>query len=542
MTTPTPHGLVPHPPAAALAAAFLFFWSAHGGVARAADATQSPAAAESGASSSPSAASDTDIDGLRRELKQEQERLRALEQRLAADEAAREAAAQSSTPAAAAASGASAAPSVSPQYAAPAGASALAANFGASGFALQSADGANTLRFRGNLSVDGRYYSDAYTPQSDDTWLIRKLRPTLEGTLWNYFDFRFMPDFGQGKTILQDAWGDVRAIPWLVFQFGKFKAPVGLERLQLEQFQRFIEASLPSDLLPYRDLGFKVGGNIAHGVFNYDVGIFDGALDGGSTDANPVPDSNSTGRFTFDGRVLFAPFVQQGPSALKKLGFGVAETYVKDSGSATPSATSSQLATYKTPGQQNMFSYRSNTLASSASYNNATIAHGIERRLDPQLYYYYGPLGAMGEYVREQQQVQRQISAVSARAATLQNTGWQLQGYWFITGENEGYDSAAPSRNFGQGGFGAFELVARYHEIRFDEQAFSGGANSFASATSSVMDAHAIGTGINWYLNQNFKVQLDYEVTHFLGGAARGPKVVDRPAERVLTSQFALVF
>ncbi len=341
------------------------------------------------------------------------------------------------------------------------------------------------IHFRGNLSVDGRYYSDAYTPQSDDTWLIRKLRPTLEGTLWNYFDFRFMPDFGQGKTILQDAWADARIAPWLVFQFGKFKAPVGLERLQLEQYARFIEASLPSDLLPYRDIGAKIGGNIGRGVINYDVGLFDGTTDGGSTDSNSVPDFNSTGRFALDARLFLAPFLKSGIEALKKLGFGVAQTYVNDSGVATPSTTTSQLATYKTPGQQNMFSYRTDTLTSSASYNNATIAHGIERRLDPQLYYYYGPIGLMSEYAREQQQVERQITALSSRAATLQNTAWQVQGYWFITGENEGYDTAAPRRNFGQGGFGAFELVARYHEIHLDEQALSGGANSFASPTSS---------------------------------------------------------
>jgi len=39
-------------------------------------------------------------------------------------------------------------------------------------------------------------------------------------------------------------------------------------------------------------------------------------------------------------------------------------------------------------------------------------------------------------------------------------------------------------------------------------------------------------------LNPGFKVQLDYEVTRFEGGALTG----DRPDERVLLSQFALIF
>ncbi len=480
-------------------------------------------------------------------LEQAEARLRALEQRLAADEKAAAASTAASSPPGAAAPAAAAPPAPgaqppSPQYVTPAGASSLAANFGSSGFALQSADGANVIRFRGNLSVDGRYFSDAYTPETADTWLVRKLRPTLEGTLWSDFDFRFMPDFGQGKTVLDDAWGDVRVEPWLVFQFGKFKAPVGLERLQLEQFGRFIEVSLPSDLLPYRDLGFKVGGNIADGIVNYDIGLFDGTLDGGSTDGNSVPDTDSTGKFTDEGRLFFAPLLHSGIEALKKFGAGLAATYVNDKGTATPSTTTSLLASYKTPGQQSMFSYRSDSLTSTGAYNNATIADGIERRVVPQLYYYYRSVGLLSEYVREDQQVTRQLTSLSSRAATLENTAWQVQGYWFITGEDEGYDSGTPRRDFFQGGPGGWELVARYHEIHFDPQAFADKSDSFASLSSSAQAAHAIGSGVNWYLNPNFKVQLDYEVTHFDAGDSRGAVIINRPAERVLTSQFALIF
>jgi phosphate-selective porin OprO/OprP len=539
-----PHGLVPTPRAAALAAVFLLT-----------SATLLPPIAAAGAdpngsSSSHDAAPPTtsdptgaDIDSVRRQLKEEEARIRALEQRLAADEAARAAAAaQPSAPGAKAPASPGTAAPVSPQYAAPAGAAAVATSFGSSGFQLQSADGANTLRFRGNVSVDGRYFSDAYTPETADTWLVRKLRPTLEGTLWHYFDFRLMPDFGLGKTILQDGWADARAKPWLVFQFGKFKAPVGLERLQLEQFARFIEASLTSDLLPYRDIGFKIGGNVAGGLVNYDAGIFDGSVDGTSTDSNSVPDFNSTGHFTFYGRLFIAPFLKEGPNALKKLGFGVADSNASNTGIATPTTTTSLLAGYKTPGQQPMFSYRADTLTSAAAYNNATIAHGIEQRVVPQLYYYYRFLGLMSEYVHEDLHVQRRLSTTSVRTAELQNTAWQVQGYWFITGEDEAYDSATPRCNFGPGCIGAFEFVARYHQIHFDPQSFSDGINSFANPTAAPQAARAIGTGINWYLNPNFKVQLNYEVTRYNGGAARGPKTIDRPSERVLISQFALIF
>jgi phosphate-selective porin OprO and OprP len=470
--------------------------------------------------SSPSDVANSDTESLRRELQQEKQRIQALEQRLAADEAAHAVAATAA------------------QAAAAANPNTLVGSFGPRGFTLQTVDGANQIHFRGNLSVDHRDFSDSYTPTSADTWLIRKLRPTLEGTLDNIYDFRFMPDFGLGKAIIQDAWADARIEPWLVFTFGKFKAPVGLERLQLEQFARFIEPALTADLLPYRDLGGQVGGSLGNGLLSYAVGGFDGAVDGGSTDGNSVPDANSTGKFSWHGRIYSKPFLNTDWSGLNGFGFGVAATYVNWKGVASATTTTSLLASYKTTGQQPMFSYRGNS--ASGAINNATIADGIERRLVPQFYYAYRMVSLLGEYVDEDQQVHRARSATGSRAATLHNSAEQLQLAVFLTGEDESFDSATPRRDFGlgKGGPGAWEWVARYHQLDFDAAAFAGGAGSFANPASAPLAAHALGSGVNWYLSRNFKIQLDYEVTRFTGGATRG----DRPDERVLTSQFALIF
>jgi phosphate-selective porin len=47
-----------------------------------------------------------------------------------------------------------------------------------------------------------------------------------------------------------------------------------------------------------------------------------------------------------------------------------------------------------------------------------------------------------------------------------------------------------------------------------------------------------VGVGLNCYLNQNFKWQLNYELTHYDGGATIG----DRPDERAALTRFSLVF
>src|SRR5688572_16330340 len=67
------------------------------------------------------------------------------------------------------------------------------------GFRIQSADGANIARLRGVLHFDGRYFPDDATPATADTWILRRVRPTLEGTFNNIYDFRFTPDFAGGR-------------------------------------------------------------------------------------------------------------------------------------------------------------------------------------------------------------------------------------------------------------------------------------------------------------------------------------------------------
>ena len=60
---------------------------------------------------------------------------------------------------------------------------------------------------------------------------------------------------------------------------GKFKVPVGLERLQSATDIRFIERAFPTSLVPNRDLGLSFGGDAAGGVVNYSFGYFNGVSD-----------------------------------------------------------------------------------------------------------------------------------------------------------------------------------------------------------------------------------------------------------------------
>jgi phosphate-selective porin OprO/OprP len=462
--------------------------------------------------SSAGAAAADDLSDLRERLEAQEQKIKVLERKLELqDEAAKTAAASAPVIRA------------SPQQ----------------GFRIQSADSKNVVRLRGVLQADGRYFPDDISPATADTWLLRRVRPILEGTVNGIYDFRFTPDFAQGRTVIQDAYIAARFRPWATFTVGKFKVPVGLERLQSATDMRFIERAFPTSLVPNRDLGVSFGGDISGGVVNYSVGYFNGVNDGGSSESNtPSPDVENDTKGDWSARVFFQPFLNSDNFALRGLGFGIGGTYVDSTGSTTTTL----LPSYRTPGQQSFFSYRGTTAASGANPAvNGTFADGERLRWSPQAYYSIGSFGVLGEYVNVSQDVSRSTPTAGLRSATLDNKAWQVQLAWFATGEDESFKGFTPASVFSLDNhtWGALELVARYHELDIDDAAFIGGSNSFANPDSAASKASAWGVGVNWYLNQNYRWSINYDVTSFEGGAAGG---ADRPDEKALFTRFGLQF
>jgi phosphate-selective porin OprO and OprP len=384
------------------------------------------------------------------------------------------------------------------------------------GFQLRSADGSFQLRLRGLVQSDGRFFVDDSAEIAPDTFALRRVRPILDATVYKVFDLRLMPDFGGGTTVLQDAYVDLRFTPALRVRGGKFKSPFGLERLVSASELLFLERATPTAVAPNRDVGFMVHGDVFKGDLSYAIGAFDGVVDGGSTD---VDDRDGKDLVT---RLFAHPFRQGGREAVKGLGIGVAGSYGKQNGSAaTPS-----LALYRTTGQQTFFRYRSDGTAAGTVF-----ADGTRYRWSAQGYYYYGPLGVLAEQVVSSQRVRRDLSA-----ATLETTAWQLAGSWVLTGEEASYRSVTPKFAFDRatGKWGAFEITARYHQLTPDKNAFP----LFANVQVAAERARAWTGGLNWYLNRNIKIVLDYEQTHFDGGAVIG----DRPTERGVFSRLQFSF
>lgn len=375
---------------------------------------------------------------------------------------------------------------------------------GKDGFFLKSADGGFQMKFRGLYQTDARFFTGS--PAAPDTLLLRRIRPIVEGSLAGRFDFKVVPDFGDGKVVLQDALIGVRISRGFNVQAGKFKEPFGVERLQSGANLLFVERALPNNLVPNRDIGVQFTGELAGGAVSYAAGAFNGVPDGGSADT----DSNSEKDLV--ARVFARPFKSSSSAHLKGLALGVATTFGKQAGA---------LASFKTPGQQTFF-----------SYSTGTVADGDHFRVSPQVYYGWGALGLLAEYVSSSQDVKR-----GEIRSSLRNSAWQVAGSYVLTGEVASYGGVAPGHPLAprEGQWGAVELVLRYSDLRTDEDAFALG---FADATKSARRIRAWAMGLNWYLSKNVKVMGDYERSTFQDGSASG----DRDPEGVILSRLQVAF
>jgi phosphate-selective porin OprO/OprP len=366
------------------------------------------------------------------------------------------------------------------------------------GFFLQSPDGDNRLQIGAVIQVDGRFSLDD-TLSSTNTFAIRKARPILTGHAARHFDFRFMADFGSGTTVLLDAYVDLRVSPSFRIRVGKDKTPVGYELLIGDAFLLFPERALASSLVPNRDVGLAVQGDLAGGRVFYSGGVFNGVPDGSSSTA----DVDTRRAKDLAGRLVIQPFRSpQSPSPLSGLGIQIGGSRGDQSGA---------LPTFRTSAGQAYYSYAATARAD-----------GARTRVAPAVFYYWRSLGVFAEYVRSRQEITDGTVDVTAA-----NEGWEVTGSLVLSGEAASDRGVRPkaSSDPAAGPWGALQLVARLTELRVDEEAFAAGV----AAAGATRRARAWAVGLNWYPTTFSKYYLNFERTVFYGATA-----APRPPENLL--------
>ena len=377
---------------------------------------------------------------------------------------------------------------------------------GPSGFTVRSDDGDFLLKIGADLQTDIRTFTGKGSSSLLDTILLRRVRPTFSGTVYKYIDYFFRPDFGQGSVIIYDAYAQINYIPHFAIRAGKFKPPVGLERLQSDDDTSFIERGLPTLLVPSRAIGFQLSGDIVNHRVGYQIGVFDPVPDNSLNDAPPGNARDYTAR-------LFATPFQPNENVWSGLGFGFAAQGGNVDGVALPA--------YKTVGQNTFFNFAS-----------GVISAGHRTSVAPQAFYYLGGFGLLAEDTVTEEGFQK---GTVRRDVAFRS--WQVEASYILTGEKKSFGSPNPKHPFdlANHGWGAFEIAARTGDFRVDNGLFAAG---FATLTASPKFAREWVIGGNWYLNRILKISVDYGHTNFVDGAVGA----DRAAERVILSRFQINF
>ena len=281
--------------------------------------------------------------------------------------------------------------------------------------------------------------------------------------------------------VVYDAYVDANFIPEAELRIGKFKPPVGLERLQGAPYIEFIERAQPTNLVPSRDFGGQLFGTLLGGALQYQLALVDGVPDNSNPTSGDANDDKD-----FDGRIFALPFRNTAIGPLKGFGVGLAGSYGRQRGSiATP-----DLPTYKTFGQATYFQYKG--VDSTGKIN--TIASGARHRYSPQTYYYFGPFGFLAEYVESEQGVKRDKTSKQ-----IANDAWQIAGSFVLTGEAASFAGVIPAQPFDPftGKWGAWEVAARYGQLVVDSDAFSP-TTGFANPDTSARRNKEWVLGLNW--------------------------------------------
>ena len=378
---------------------------------------------------------------------------------------------------------------------------------GPGGFTVRSTDGDYTLKIGADLQTDIRTFTGTGSGSLTDQALLRRVRPTFSGSLYKNVEYFLRPDFGQGSVIIYDAYVQLNYIPHFSVRVGKFKPPVGLERLQSDDDTTFVERGLPTLLAPSRDIGFQLSGDLLGHRLGYQVGVFNGVPDNSLSDASP------SGHRSYAVRLFATPFQAGGENVLSGLGFGIGAEGGNTDGVGLPA--------YKTAAQNTFF-----------SFNSGVISAGHRTALAPQAFYYLGSFGLLAEDTITEEQFQKNNvrKDVAFRA-------WQVEASYILAGEKKSFGSPIPKHPFApfDGGWGAWEIAARTGDFKVDQGLFNYG---FASSTTSPSFAREWVGGVNWYLNRVFRISVDYAHTNFLGGAVSA----DRAAERVILARFQINF
>jgi phosphate-selective porin OprO/OprP len=363
-----------------------------------------------------------------------------------------------------------------------------------------------------NVTVNGAFQADAVsfnqTEASREAYGriesgadFRRARLSAKGAISDRMDYFFQMDFGFfGRPTFTDVWADFKDVgPLGTVRVGQWKQPFSLEVVSSYRYTTFMErSSLFQAFTPFRHIGVgfydhseDLNWTWAGSYFRTGQDQFGGSL---STDGG----NGAAGRLTHlmwycgpkgeDYLHLGAGYFLNAPPNERIRFRSIPEIFVGEFVVPTGGASGTSGQPVPSIAHGTPFFVDTGTLVGT----NLTQTYGFESL------WVRGPLSwqteSMGCFVDTQ-----------SGNGFLNGTYTQIG--WFLTGEHRPYDRKAgaidrvmPSHSVsrGGGGWGAWEIAARWSYLDLTDQSISGGL------------MQNMTTGVNWYVNPFCKCVFNY--------------------------------
>ena len=347
------------------------------------------------------------------------------------------------------------------------------------GVDLETSDKRFSLKLGGRVMADlGWMHEDTGVREAsgglDDHVELRRLRLYAAGRLLDRVDYKLQGEFaGSGETLKDAYLGFRELVPLGYLKIGHFKEPFGLEELTSSNHTTFMERALPANAFaPSRNVGVQLSDHHLDARLTWAVGVFREVDD----DIRRAPGSG----YGLTARLTGLPWYEDDGAELLHL--GLAMSYRGDRTTLRAARFKSRPALHLAP-----------TLVDTGSLTvDDAMLIGAEAALVS------GPFSVQAECMRAQ---------TDGVGSTGDDDFWgaTMEASYFLTGEHRTYKRTSgtfgrtkPKNNFGVGGLGAWQVAARYDYVDLNNEGGRGG------------ELGQWTLGLNWYLNPNARVMLNY--------------------------------
>ncbi len=369
------------------------------------------------------------------------------------------------------------------------------------GFDFQTEDGEASLQIHQETQLDYRGFEPSGEEFARSGFYVPRVRAFLTGRVTKQWEYMFSFNRGFGQFDLLDGWVNYHPDDRFQIRAGRFMTPFNYEQFAVQNMW-FIapERSLfTSNLGLNRMLGVQVWGLLFDKRLDYALGVFDGPR-------NSYEDFNDAKDIM--GYLNARPFQKFDGSIVENLNIGGSFTYGAQDN-------------YLVPAGWRVAANASNAgTADRAAPPFYLFNRGVEERGDrafwsAHLAYYYKQLSLIADY--NGAILRYAASNTAPTSFVIPTHGFSVAAGYFLTGEEvERRTIVVPKKSFDlrreSFGLGAWELVARYNMLTFDNNLLS---PELTDPTLWSNEVWATNLGVNWYLNRFLKVYLDWQHADF---------------------------